>query len=694
MLRRTLAAIFIYFIISVPAAVDAFNLKEYDRNRASLLGYMLKEHLAIHNFGHKKIDKTFSRSAFKLYLRQLDPQKRFLLRSDVRKLTAFSNRIDVEIQSGNIELPEVGSKIVASRVVQVQKVIRELLSRDFDFARDESIETDADKLDFCGTEDELRERWRKVLKYEVLGQYLILVDDFKKEASEAQKTAREKVAKSYEELFSRMRKEKKAEQYDRYLSAVARAFDPHTDYLPPVSKEAFDMSMKGSFEGIGATLREESGYIKVEAILPGSPAFRQGQLQPGDIILKVAEGNRDPVDIFDMRITDAVRLIRGKKGTEVRLSVKKQDGTRLVIAIVRDTVEIEETFAKSAVIRDETAGMDFGYIKLPGFYRDMDGHNGSGGGRNSTDDVKKEIKALKSEGVKGLILDLRHNGGGFLNDAVNIAGLFVGSGPVVQIKDSTGKMSTLSSKDAVQYKGALVVLVGELSASASEILAGALQDYGRAVIIGGAHTHGKGTVQRMVDLDGVIPLPNMEKFKPLGALKLTIQKFYRVTGESTQYKGIVPDIVLPDRLRCMKIGERYLDFALPWDKVNPVSFRKWTQRPDIEALKLKSDERVRSSQDLANIVKESERICGQLEKTIRSLNSEAFRKERSESGSGAMPFHGTSGPEKETGNKAQLTKEDKKKLWVSDVRKDPYVQEGLAVLANMATRDQKGGAPE
>lgn len=681
MFKRTFAAILICFLsLGLPSA-NAFKGKDHDRNRASLLAYMLKEHLGIHNFGHKKIDNAFSKNAFKLYLRQLDPQKRFLLQSDVKKLRAYSNRIDDEIQSGMIELPEVGAKVLAPRILKVETMIKELLSGDFDFARNEMIETDVDKLDFCKTERELRDRWRKILKYEVLNHYLVLLDDFKKEATDAQKEAREKVTKSYDDLFARMRKEKKSEQYDRYLSAIARAFDPHTDYMPPVSKEAFDVSMKGSFEGIGATLREETGYIKVEAILPGSPAFRQGQLQPGDIILKVAEADNDPVDIFDMRIADAVRLIRGKKDTEVRLTVKKQDGTQLVIAIVRDTIQLEETFAKSGVIRDETTGRDFGYIKLPVFYRDMNDQNHGGSGRNSMDDVMNEIRALESRDIKGLIFDLRHNGGGMLSDAVSIAGLFLGRGPVVQIKSSSGKMSTLSSNDSsVQYRGFLVILVDELSASASEILAGALQDYGRAVIIGGVHTHGKGTVQRVVDLDNVIPLQNMEKFKPLGALKLTIQKFYRVTGESTQYKGIVPDIILPDRLRCMKMGEKYLDFALPWDRVKPVPFEKWRQLPDIRTLKMKSDERVRSNQDFVNVVRESERICQQQKKTNHSLNADAARKERSESGKEAMDFHGSLSRGKKSGDEMQQIKEDKKNHWVNELKKDPYVREALAVL--------------
>jgi carboxyl-terminal processing protease len=686
MLRRAFVVILVLSLSLGFWSAEAFEGKGYDTNRASLLGYMLKEQLGVHNFGQKNIDAAMSKDAFKLYLKQLDPQKRFLLQSDVKKLKAYSDKIAAEIQTGRIELPEMGAKVLAPRVSAVQKMIRESLQRDFDFSQDETIETDADKLDYCKTEKELKERWRKILKYEVLNQYLILVDDFKKETAEAQKVAREKVLKSYDELFSRVRKEKRSEQYDRYFSAIARTFDPHTDYFPPVSKEAFEVSMKGSFEGIGATLREESGYIKVESVMPGSPAFRQGQLQAGDTILKVAEGSGEPVDIFDMRITDAVKLIRGKKGTEVRLTVKKQDGTQLVIPIVRDVVQIEETFAKSTVLEDVTTGRDVGYIKLPGFYRDLSGDNHGGGGRNSTDDMRNEVQKLEARNIGGLILDLRHNGGGSLSDAVNIAGLFIGKGPIVQVKSRSGTMKTLSDEDpSIQYNGPLIILVDKLSASASEILTGALQDYGRAVVIGGEHTHGKGTVQMMVNLDNVIPFPNMDKFKPLGALYQTIQKFYRITGESTQYKGVVPDIVVAERLKCMKIGERYLDFALPWDRVEPVPYEKWIQQPDIKTLKSKSDERVRSSQDLLKIAKETERICEQQKKTIRSLNIDAVRKERSETGNEEKGFHGFPKGEKKAGDTTQLTEEDKKNLWTAEVGKDPYVREAMEVLRDMIT---------
>ena len=435
--------------------------------------------------------------------------------------------------------------------------------------------------------------------------------------------------KTYDQFFSRIAQEKEAETYERVFNAVTHAFDPHTDYMPPLNKEDFDISMSGSLEGIGATLKEDENHIKVVSIIAGSPASRQGQLQAEDIILKVGEGAGEPVDIIGMRVADAVRLIRGKKGTEVRLTISKPDGKVLVIPIVRDIIQIEETFVKSTTIKNEKTGDSFGYIKVPSFYRDFEKTRNGGGGRNSTDDVKAELTNLKSQNIKGLIIDLRNNGGGALTDAVRIAGLFIKTGPVVQIKSSDGKTTTLEDNDPdIAYTGPVVILVNRLSASASEILAGALQDYSRAVIIGGEHTHGKGTVQTMIDLDNYIPFRNMDEYKPLGALKLTIQKFYRISGASTQFRGVVPDLVLPDVMSGLKTGEQYIDFAMPWDTVKPVAFTKWPKcGPDISELREKSLKRAASDKGLIDMKAEALSLEEKRKNTLKSLNIDDVRKE-------------------------------------------------------------------
>ena len=671
------------------------DLGDYEHNRARLLGYVLRHDLETLHFSHKKIDADLSRAAFGLYLKHLDGQKRFLLSEDVEKLNVDSDMISNEFNAGRIEMPDKAAGILARRVPQVQQIVREILSQDFDFSKEESIETDTEKLGYCSTLEELRERWRKILKLQVLNRYLMMEDETtpssaagsdkpeKTSPENLQESARKKVAKSYEELFTRMLQEKERERFDLYFDAIARTFDPHTNYMPPENKEDFDISMRGSLEGIGATLQEEDGYIKVVSIVPGGPAFRQGQLHAGDHILKVGEANNDPVDITDMRVKEAVRLIRGKKGTEVKLTVKKPEG-QVVIPIVRDVVQIEETFVKGIALKDEKNGKTFGYIKIPSFYRDFEKTRLGGKGRNCTDDVKTELKKIVSQKVSGVILDLRNNGGGALTDTVKIAGLFIKAGPVVQVKNSSDKIEILSDDDPdINYSGPLAVLVNKFSASASEILAGALQDYGRAVIIGGDHTHGKGTVQSIVDLNGDIPFENMDTYKTLGALRITVQKFYRITGESTQYRGVVPDIILPDRFDSIKSGEEFLDFPLPWDTVSPVQYAKWpTFKIDVPALRARSIKRVMSNKNFADIIAESKRIADRQKKTVQSLNIDIARKELAEAKglkeTAGKGFHGEAEQEKKTS--AVLSEEEKSELLAKEVGKDAYVQETISVL--------------
>jgi carboxyl-terminal processing protease len=679
---------------------------KYETSRSKLLSYILRERLEASHFTHKIIDDSVSEAAFGLYLKQLDFQKRILLQEDVEKLRKYSKRIDDEMKSGQLELPLAGSATLSARAAVVYGMVKEILSGDFDFSTKEFIETDVEKTDYCKNDVELRERWRKILKYQLLQQYLNRPEEHAPTAGDApkltdkpgdkkqptdedlRKSARGKVLKTYDQFFSRIAQEKEAEHYERFFNAVTHAFDPHTDYMPPINKEDFDISMRGSLEGIGATLKEDENYIKVVSVMAGSPASRQGQLQAEDIIFKVGEGASEPVDIIGMRVQDAVRLIRGKKGTEVRLTIKKPDDKILTIPIVRDIIQIEDTFVKGATIKNEKTGDNFGYIRVPSFYRDFEKTSNGGGGRNSTDDVKAELNNFKSQDIKGLIIDLRNNGGGALTDAVRIAGLFIKTGPVVQVKNSSGKISALADDDPdITYTGPVVILVNRISASASEILSGALQDYSRAVIIGGEHTHGKGTVQTIIDLDNNIPFQNMEEYKPLGALKLTIQKFYRISGGSTQYRGVVPDFILPDMMNSLKTGEQYLDFAMPWDTVEPVVFTKWPKcGPDISALKEKSSKRIASNQQLLDMKNEANRLAEKQKNTLKSLNIDDVRREieesRKQEEKDLKDSHGHSKPHSEA-----KTPEEKKEAFLKELSADAYVKEAMSVITDIITAD-------
>ncbi len=694
-----LAIILCTFLVPTGTVTGAETLTDFDYNRARLLSYVLRQQLTMNHYSHKKINDDLSLAAFDLYLKQLDSQKRFFLKGDVDRLRVYAAEIDDEMKSGKIELPVVAANILEKRINNASKIVKQIIDKGFDFSIKESLETDADKLDFCKTPAELRERWRKTIKYQTINRYLNLLEDensdpenspTKAEPDETtilklRQKAREKILKSYEDFFDRLLKDKLRDYFDRYFNAFARAFDPHTNYLPPSQKEDFDISMRGSLEGIGALLQEEDGYIKVKRIIPGSAASRQGQLQGEDIILAVAEGNGEPVDITDTRIRDAVSYIRGEKGTEVRLTVKKPDGTRTIIPIIRDIVQLEETFVKSIPLTDKKTGEKFGYMKIPSFYRDFEKSENGDGGRNVTDDVYLALEKLQTQKIDGLILDLRNNGGGALVDAVRISGLFISTGPVVQVKNSTGRTKILQDDDPkIEFNGPMVVLVNKFSASASEILAGMLQDYGRAIIVGSAHTHGKGTVQTLIDLDQTVIFGNMEKYKPLGALRLTIQKFYRVSGESTQYRGVVPDIEFPDRLKYLKSGEQYIDYSLPWDTISPTTYTKWSDKiSDLALIEQKSRQRIQSNDDFIHIAEASDRTREKMDKTVRSLLIDDLKKERQEAkllGEGEMARQPHPDIENKTPDKEAFSKEDKDKLLLAEVSEDPYVGEALALM--------------
>ncbi|RZK32812.1 MAG: tail-specific protease, partial [Hymenobacter sp.] len=414
--------------------------------------------------------------------------------------------------------------------------------------------------------------------------------------AQMEEEARKRVLKYYDEQF--------ADQPDpndvlsSYANVIANTYDPHTEYFAPRDKEEFDIQLTGRFEGIGATLRPKDGLIYIDDIVPGSASYREGELKKGDAILRVGQGAETPVSIEGWTSAKAVTLIRGKKGTEVRLTVKKPDGSTKIIPIIRDVVVVEDTYAQSAVINDPS-GVKIGYLRLPAFYADFNDNNG---GRSSAGDVKKELAKLNAEGVKGIIFDLRSNGGGSLNDAVEMAGLFMPSGP-------------------------LVVLVNRYSASASEILAAAIQDYKRGIIMGSTSTYGKGTVQRIIDLDETLP-SELNSLKPFGSLKFTMQKFYRVTGGSTQFKGVASDIVLPDALSYFDKGEKESDYPLKWDEIKPASYRPWDDQPNYTKLEASSKARVAASPAFQQLTQIVESLRKRKDETTTSLKLTTYRAEQ------------------------------------------------------------------
>lgn len=692
-LRKTISIItLLSIILSGPAFLAN---AEVDEKRNELIGYMLYKQLPSIHFSDKEMNDSLSEASFDLYLKQLDFQKRFLLQEDVDELRRYNREIDDNLKSGNTILPEIGFSILSGRILQAKQIATDLLAKGFDTSIQELYETDSEKLEYAQSLAELAERWRKILKAQVISRYLDLVEeqqDSEEKVTEQEmwKQATEKVASRNTTFFSRLNQETLQDHYDRFFNSITRGFDPHTNYMPPAKKEDFDIHMRGSLEGIGALLREEDGYIKVVRIIPGSASAQQGTLLAEDIILAVAEGEAEPVEVTDMRLREAVRLIRGPKGTEVRLTVKKPDGTTVIIPIIRDVVQIEETFVKSSVLKD-SLGRNIGYIKIPSFYRDFEMSRNGGIARNSTDDTREALEELKKENIQGLILDLRNDGGGSLVDAVDITGLFLESGPVVQVKNSFGTRKVLSDTDKeLVYDGPLVVLVNLFSASASEIVAAALQDYGRAVIVGGKHTHGKGTVQTIIDMNENIPLLNLQQYDDLGAMKVTIQKFYRINGGSTQFKGVEPDIILPSLYDHLQSGEQYLDYALPWDQVAPVSFNPYQPGSlDISALQKNSRERVAKDEGLQLIAEQAAKSKERIEQTKISLHLEDMREERRKTnetlekvGDHYNKFQQDQLNDFDSSQPDERSEEDGSD-WQDELRQDAYIGEATRIVADI-----------
>jgi carboxyl-terminal processing protease len=412
-----------------------------------------------------------------------------------------------------------------------------------------------------------------------------------KTLAELETSAREKTLKNNRDFFKRLMEISEEDHFGDFLNAIARTYDPHTDYETPKEKENFDIAFTGQFEGIGATLTQRDGFIRVANIIAGSASWKQGQLKVDDVFLKVAQGDGEPVDVVNMRVDDAIKLIRGKKGTTVKLTVRKPDGSIVVIPIVRDVVIIEETYAKSAILEHDKIKGKTGYINLPSFYADF---SNTRGGRNCYDDVKKEIRKLKESGINQIILDLRNNGGGSLQDVVKMGGLFIDQGPIVQVKTKEGAPYVLDDPNpGVDFSGKLIIMTNFFSASASEILAAAMQDYKRAVIVGSMQTYGKGTVQKMTDLSqnpADFFITNQAE-RPSGTVKLTTQKFYRINGGATQLRGVTPDIIFPDMYEKLDVGEKELDFVMNWDQTISAAYSPWTSTLPIGRLKAKSQER-------------------------------------------------------------------------------------------------------
>jgi carboxyl-terminal processing protease len=678
-------------------------------NRYEKIIQLVGQILSQGHFSPKEINDEFSKKIFYKYFEELDSEKNIFLQDDIKSLQKHATRIDDEIKGAPVEFFIEAGKLFDKRAVEASAIYKEILAKPFDFSVNESVSTDSKKLSFAKTEAERKESWRKRLKYLTLQRYVDLLDAREsnkgkegftvKTDAELEKEAREKVMVAMDRIFDRYKvKFNEEEKFSVFVNTVTSMMDPYTEFFPPVDKRYFDEQLSGSFYGIGAQLSYEEGNIKISSVLPGGPAHKSGEMEVGDVIVKVAQGKEAPVELTGYDVTDAVKIIRGQKGTEVTLTIRKKDGGLKPIRLVRDKIVQDETFVRSAVIKEGTSRI--GYIFLPEFYANFEDPTD---GRRSAADVEKEVKKLKEEKVDGIVIDLRNNGGGSLYDVIQIAGLFIEQGPIVQVKDREGKPQIMRDRDnGVLYDGPLAVMVNEFSASASEIFAAAMQDYGRAIIIGSTSTYGKGTVQRPIGLD---PSSNfMSTNSDLGSLKLTLQKFYRINGGSTQLKGVVPDVIVPTFYEYMKFRERDNPDALPWDEITQAQYKKWQPGYELGSIKNKGISRI-AADSVFKGIKANTDILAKLDDKNYPLQLTQYRQrlkvqrdavkqiEKYLKMENAMDISYLQQDQKRYVSDDK-DKTERYKSWLSNISKDIYVDQAIKVIHDIVNQQNLARAKE
>ncbi|TXE17705.1 tail-specific protease [Psychroflexus gondwanensis] len=695
--RRNFVILLLVTLLSVTSC--SFTTKDFDEDsdKDKVLIELITHVIEQGHFDMKEIDDEFSEAVFKDYIQGLDPIKRHFLASDFQDFEAFRTQIDDQIENKNLVFFNLTVEILTQRMEEAKGFYAELLEKPFNFQEQEMINTDYEKLEYASSTSELKKRWRQQFKFSTLSSFHDLKEEQvekikngeevdKKSDVELEKEAREITKESIENYFDAMSNLERKDWFNLYINSVVSQFDPHTNYFAPQDKDRFDISMSGKLEGIGARLQKERDNVKIVEVISGGPAWTNGELEVGDLIQKVKqEDEAEPVDIRGMRLDDAVDLIKGPKGTKVTLTVKKVDGSSQTINIIRDVVEIEETYAKSSTVIKN--GKSYGIINLPKFYFDMQDYDE----RNAASDIKKELIRLNEIGAEGLVIDLRNNGGGSLSTVVDIAGFFIENGPVVQVRDAKNNTEVLKDTDAdVIWDKPLVILVNELSASASEILAAAMQDYNRAVVIGSKQTYGKGTVQNVVDLNRWM---RNSSFGDMGALKITTQKFYRINGGSTQLKGVESDVAVPDRYSYIDIGERDYENPMPWDKIAPADYKTWRGYSNLEKVIASSRDRLSDNAQIKLIDENAKWINAQRNQNSYSLNYANYDREMAEVKNMSEKFDKinnyktdltySSLPYEESLMAQDSSLTQKRKRWHESLSKDVYVQEAINVLQDL-----------
>ena len=701
-----LVAVFVA-IASCSFTTKKFDNPEKDKLLIDLITYVLEKG----HYSPKDMDDAFSRNIYKNFIDGVDPLKRYFLNSDIEEFKQYETAIDDQIKIKDVTFFKLVYTRLTERIAQIEKIYPRILELPFNYSIDEELNVDYDKITYPNNIKALENRWRKQLKFTTISNYYDLIEengtnlnenstegkseDFEnpKSLSEIEIEARENTKSSMSEYFDFVNDLESKDYFGIFLNTIVEEFDPHTNYFAPSDRDRFELQMSGKLEGIGARLQKKNDYIKIVEVISGGPAWRGEHVEVGDMIMKVRqESEKEAVSIIGMRLDDAVKLIKGPKGTKVILTIKRVDGSIEEEIITRDVVEIEETYAKSALIKKEDK--NYGLIDLRQFYFDMQNYKE----RNAASDVKKEIIRLKQEGMEGLIIDLRGNGGGSLRTAVDMAGLFIKEGPIVQVASSGSKKEVLNDNDdEIVWNGPLVILVNELSASASEILAAAMQDYKRAIVVGSKQSYGKGTVQNLLDLNQWL---RNNEMGDMGSLKLTTQKFYRVNGGSTQLEGVKSDVVMADRYSYIDIGEKDYDNPLPYDKIEPANYEVWNGNIDYEKTISRSVERITKSQQLKLIDENAQWIKNRRDVTTVNLNYESYKKDIESRIDETKKFDSIDNYDNKLIYESlpfeiELMKQDstlfeKRKRWHKSLGNDIYIEEGINILQDLKSTNNNG----
>tara|TARA_S200000501_G_scaffold120938_1_gene113775 strand:+ start:3843 stop:5954 length:2112 start_codon:yes stop_codon:yes gene_type:complete len=685
---------FIMCLASCSFVPKDFDTSDKDNLVIQLITYVLDQA----HYLDKEINDEFSENVFNKFLENIDPYKRYFYSYDIEEFTEYKYSIDDAFKNPNLDFFELVYARYMQRMSESEKIFNEILSKPFDFSKDEVFESDFEALDYVQSKTELYDRWRKLLKIYVIENYHNEVqDDLKEIESDSTFQVRNKEIiekETRESLFETMNQNYRfvAEEMERsdwlsiYINSFVSQYDPNTSYLDPESKDRFDIDMSGNYAGIGARLQKKIDKVEITEVISGGPVWKDDILEKGDAILKVRQDDEEEaVNILTMRLSEAVKLIKGKKGTKVHLTVKKVDGSISEVTVKRDIVQLEETYIKSTIV--EKGNNQYGIINIPKFYIDFDNQSN----RDAAKDLRIEIERLKEQGIKGLVIDLRNNGGGALKTVVDMAGMFIKNGPVVQVKYFDKEKQVLSDRDrSILWTGPLVILVNEGSASASEILAAAMQDYQRAIIIGGNQTWGKGTVQN------VFPLNRMVRGNTngdLGALRYTTQKYYRINGGSVQLEGVKSDINVPYRYKYLDFGEKDSENPLKWDEIDDVDYTIWQSNFDFNEAITKSKERMSNNEYLKLIDENAKWIKSVRDDKLINLNYDKFKKRLEENSLKTKKFKALNDFSmtytfKSLPYEVDLIEKDsilgiKRDRWHKSLNKDLYIDEALNVLSDL-----------